>query len=101
LSEGARAYPARMAEIGMGGGAMEVRVERGGRITIPPEVLRSLGLEEGDVLELEVAGRSIVLRSAKRITVDGLWGLAGVHEVDLEDVEDALGRDRHGPLRGR
>ena len=64
-------------------------------------MLRSLGLEEGDVLELEVAGRSIILRSAKRITVDDLWGLAGVHEVDLEDVEDALGRDRHGPLRGR
>jgi len=69
-----------------------VRIERRGRITIPPEVLKSLGLEEGDALELEVRGKSIILRSAKRITVDDLWGLAGVHEVDLEDVENALGK---------
>jgi len=71
---------------------MEVRIERGGRITIPPEVLKSLGLGEGDVLELEVSGKSIILRLTKRIKIDDLWGLAGVHEVNLEDVENALGR---------
>jgi len=87
-----RLYLAQIAELNVRGGMMEVRVERGGRITIPPEVLRSLGLREGDVLELEVTGKSIILRSAKRITVNDLWGLAGAHKVNLEDVENALGR---------
>jgi len=71
---------------------MEVKVERGGRIALPPDVLKALGLREGDVLKLEVVGKSIVLRAAKAITVDDLWGLAGVHEVNIEDVENALGR---------
>jgi len=71
---------------------MEIRLERGGRITIPLKILKQLGLEEGDVLKLEVSGQSIVLRVTKRVTVDDLWGLAGPHRVELEEVEDALGR---------
>ena len=71
---------------------MEVKVERGGRIALPPDVLKALGIREGDILKLEVVGRSIVLRAVKAIRVDDLWGLAGAHEVNIGDVEDALGR---------
>ena len=51
---------------------MEVKVERGGRIALPPDVLKALGLREGDVLKLEVVSKSIVLRAVKAITVDDL-----------------------------
>jgi len=71
---------------------MQVRLEKGGRITIPRNVLESLNLKEGDTLELQLIDRTIILRAGKRITVDDLWGIAGTWEVDLEEVEDAPGR---------
>ncbi|HDI42155.1 AbrB family transcriptional regulator [Candidatus Bathyarchaeota archaeon] len=71
---------------------MQVRLEKGGRITIPRNVLESLNLKEGDTLELQLIDRTIILRAGKRITVDDLWGIAGTWEVDLEEVEDAPAR---------
>ena len=71
---------------------MQVRLEKGGRITIPRNVLESLNLKEGDTLELQLIDRTIILRAGKGITVDDLWGIAGTWEVDLEEVEDAPGR---------
>jgi len=71
---------------------MQVRLEKGGRITIPRNVLESLNLKEGDTLELQLIDRTIILRAGKRITIDDLWGIAGTWEVNLEEVEDAPGR---------
>lgn len=39
----------------------QVRVLQKGKITIPIEVRRSLGIREGDVLSLEVRGGKLVL----------------------------------------
>jgi AbrB family looped-hinge helix DNA binding protein len=39
-----------------------VRVGKNGRITIPVEFRRKLGIKEGDILEIEVVDRKIVLR---------------------------------------
>lgn len=40
------------------------QISRRGTITLPAEVRRKLGLEEGDVLTVRLSGRSIVLTPA-------------------------------------
>ena len=68
----------------------EVRVEKKGRILIPAQVRRFLGLREGSVLILRVEGDSLILAPKRRVTVDDLYGLAGREEVEIEEVESSL-----------
>jgi len=72
---------------------MRVVVRDKGRITIPYEVRRRLGLCVGDELVVEVRDGAIILRRADSVRVDDVVGLLGGYEVDLEDVEEAAGRD--------
>ncbi len=62
-----------------------------GRITIPAEIRRKLGLKAGSELELLVEGDRILLQRKRRIRAHDLLGVAGVEEVDVEDIEEALG----------
>ena len=41
------------------------RLDELGRVVIPLDLRRTLGMQEGDVLELSVTGDSIVLRLAE------------------------------------
>jgi len=68
-----------------------VVLDQKGRITIPSEVRSRLGLKPGSRLELVLEGDRIVLRPARRLRARDLLGIAGQEEVELEDVERALG----------
>jgi bifunctional DNA-binding transcriptional regulator/antitoxin component of YhaV-PrlF toxin-antitoxin module len=51
--------------------SMEVKVERDGKISIPPNILGTLGVEEGDRFSLSVNGEKIILtKIAKKITAE-------------------------------
>ena len=47
-----------------------------GWLALPPGFLRRLGLHAGDELEAELAGNTIVLRSAKGVVRPGTKGVA-------------------------
>lgn len=64
-----------------------------GRITIPYEIRKRLGLEVGDELIIEIRGREIVLRPRDVVKVDEVLGLLGRYEVDIEEVEEAPGKE--------
>ena len=70
--------------------AFEVRLGSRGRILIPAEVRRAMGLKEGSVLILRVEGESIILTPKKEVSPEDLWGLAGKEEVEIEEVERSL-----------
>lgn len=69
---------------------LRVRLGKRGRIVIPSEVRKLLGLKEGAILVVEVEEGRIVLTPKERVSVDDLFGAAGVEEVELEDVEEDL-----------
>ena len=72
------------------GNMMEVKLEGRGRIVIPSKVRKLLGLREGSILILEVKDGKILLIPKKKVSVDDLFGIAGVGKVEIEDVEGAL-----------
>ena len=71
---------------------MELKIGNKGRITLPTKLLKALGLREGDVLELDARGRAIVLKP-RGASVSQTKGVAGKIEVNLEEIEDAIGRE--------
>lgn len=71
---------------------VELKIGDKGRITLPTKLLKALGLREGDVLELDARGRAIVLRP-RGASVSDTKGIAGKFEVDLEEVEQAIGKE--------
>jgi len=72
---------------------MEVALREKGRIIIPASIRKALGLREGDHLQLSVKGGAIILKLKRVVTSDDIKGIIGPAEVDLEEVENALGRD--------
>jgi len=68
----------------------KITVEKRGRIVIPAEVRRALGIKEGSELLVEVERGRIVLTPVRRITARDLFGIAGEEKVSLEEVENAL-----------
>jgi len=71
---------------------VELKIGKRGRITLPTKLLKALGLREGDVLELDAKGRAIVLKP-RAVSVGETKGVAGKIEVDLEEVEHAIGKE--------
>lgn len=71
---------------------MQVALREKGRITLPASIRRSLGLREGDQLQLSAEGGAIILRPKRVVTADDLKGVLGSVKVDVEEVEEALGR---------
>ena len=72
---------------------MEVSLREKGRITIPARIRRALGLREGDRLQLSAEGGAIILKPKEIVTADDIRGVIGPLKVDLQEVEEALGRD--------
>lgn len=75
---------------------VELRIGDKGRITLPTKILKALSLREGDVLELDARGRAIILRP-RGASVSETKGVAGKFEVDLEEIEESIGKE--GELR--
>jgi len=71
---------------------MEVVVRERGRITLPAKVREALALREGSRLELLVRDGVIVLRPKRVVKARDLKGVIGPLTVELEEVEEALGR---------
>ena len=72
---------------------MEVELRDKGRITIPASIREALGLRKGDVLQLIARRGEIVLRPKRVVTASEIKGVLGPAKIDLEDIEEALGRD--------
>jgi len=73
---------------------MEVKVGDKGRMTIPRKLRLLLGIRDGDVLVVEVSGSGILLKP-KGVSVRDTWGLVQVGRVEVEEVEEAAGREAH------
>jgi AbrB family looped-hinge helix DNA binding protein len=71
---------------------VELKIGNKGRITLPTKLLKALGLREGDVLELDAKGRAIVLKP-RAPSVSQTKGVAGKIEVNLDEIEDAIGKE--------
>lgn len=72
---------------------MEVALREKGRITIPASIRKAMGLREGDKLSIEAQLGVLILKPAHHVTADELWGILGVHHVDIEETETALGEE--------
>jgi len=72
---------------------MIVRLGEEGRITIPASIRKALGLREGDRLILSVERGAVVLRPERTVTARELKGIIGPVEVEIKEVEEALGRE--------
>lgn len=71
---------------------MEIRIRDKGRITLPKEIRKVLGVRESDTLLLEIENNKVVLKPKNIVSVEKTKGIAK-HRVRLEEVEEALGRD--------
>lgn len=72
---------------------MEVTLREKGRITIPAFIRRALGLRKGDALQLLTRGGEIILRPKRVVTASEIKGIIGPAKVEIEDIEEALGRE--------
>ena len=70
----------------------EVKIGGKGRITLPYEIRKALGLREGDVLTVDISGDSMLLR-LKGYSVEETKGIAKIGRVKLEGIEEAPGRE--------
>ncbi|PUA34298.1 MAG: AbrB family transcriptional regulator [Candidatus Terraquivivens tikiterensis] len=68
----------------------KVIVEKRGRIVIPAEIRKALGIREGSELIVEIENGRMVLTPVRKITIRDLFGIAGEEVVSLEEVENAL-----------
>lgn len=71
---------------------MEIRIGSKGRITLPAKVRALLGIKEGDLLVVEFSGRGLLLKP-KAPSAGELWGIAKLEKVEVEEVEEAMGRE--------
>ena len=68
-----------------------VILDERGRVTLPAWLRRRLGLKPGSRLEVRVEAGRVVLIPVRRVRARDLLGVAGSEEVDLEELEGALG----------
>jgi len=68
-----------------------VIVDDRGRVTLPAWLRKRLGLRPGSRLEVSLENGRIVLAPLRRLRARDLLGAAGVEEVEVEEVEKALG----------
>ena len=68
----------------------KITVEKRGRIVIPAEIRRALGIREGSELIVELDNGRIVLTPVRKLTARALFGIAGEEEVSLEEIENVL-----------
>ena len=63
-----------------------------GRITIPAQIRRALGIAKGEKLVISARDGSLILRRKKVVSVSDIKGIIGPLKVRLEDVEEAPGK---------
>jgi AbrB family looped-hinge helix DNA binding protein len=74
-------------------GKLETEVEDKGRITIPAQIRRNLGISRGDRLDITTKDGALILKRKKTVTVSDIEGILGRHKVKLTDIDDAIGRE--------
>lgn len=74
-------------------GHLEAEVEEKGRITIPAQIRRNLGIAKGDKLEILTKEGVLILKRKRTVTVSDVQGIMGKHKVKLEDIDNAVGRE--------
>jgi len=77
---------------------METEVEDKGRITIPAQIRRNLGISRGDKLDITTKDGALILKRKKTITVSDIEGVIGRHRVKLSDIDNAIGKDEDKDL---
>jgi AbrB family looped-hinge helix DNA binding protein len=68
-------------------------VEDKGRVVIPADVRRRLGIKPGTKLEVDVRDGGIVMKPLRRVSARDLLGIAGRERVRLKEVEDSLAEE--------
>lgn len=71
---------------------MEIKIGNKGRITLPTKIRTLLGIKEGDSLTIEITSRGILLKP-KGPTAKEVWGAAKIEKVEIEEIEEALGKE--------
>lgn len=72
---------------------MEVKIGEKGRLTLPLEIRKVLGIREGDAILIEARGKEVVLRPKHYVSVRNVKGIAKLGKVEIEEIEEALGRE--------
>ena len=65
-------------------------VEDKGRVVIPADVRRRLGIKAGTKLEVDVKDGGIMMKPQRRVSAKDLLGIGGKERVRLGEVEDSL-----------
>lgn len=65
-------------------------VEHKGRVVIPADVRRRLGIRPGTELDVDVKDGGILMKPRRRVSARDLLGIAGRERVKLGEVEDSL-----------
>jgi AbrB family looped-hinge helix DNA binding protein len=74
-------------------GKLEAEVEDRGRVTIPANLRRDLGITKGEKLEITSKDGAIILKRKTVVSVSDLRGIIGPFKVDVEDIEEAPGKE--------
>ena len=72
---------------------MKVVLREKGRVTIPASIRNALGVRSGDQLEVSTKDAAIVLKPVRRMTSKEIKGIIGRSKIEIEEIEEALGRD--------
>jgi AbrB family looped-hinge helix DNA binding protein len=83
-------------------GALVVQVRERGQVTIPAEIRRQMGIEEGDVFSLIQLGDTLVATRKKLVAPEvaaAIEGLMREQGVTLADLLDGLEKQREVYVR--
>jgi len=68
-------------------------VEDKGRVVIPAEVRRRLGIKPGTELEVDIRDGGVLMRPRRKVSAKDLLGLAGTERVNVEEIEGSLAKE--------
>ena len=72
---------------------MEAKIGEKGRVTLPIEIRKTLGVREGDIIVIEARGKEVIMRPKRYVSVEDAKGIAALGKVKIEEIEEALGRE--------
>lgn len=90
--DGGKIFYAKKFPLRKGDCMKAVAVGEKGRVTLPLNVRKTLGIEAGDEITIEVRGNEVVLKPKHHVSVKESKGSAKLGRVKLEEVEEALGK---------
>jgi AbrB family looped-hinge helix DNA binding protein len=65
-------------------------VEDKGRVVIPADLRKRLGIKPGTKLEVDVKDGGILMKPQRKVSARDLLGIAGKERVKLGEIEDSL-----------